>query len=399
MKIAVVGDGLSAKATRTNIASLLAETGNTAELEVTTIAPNYDLSQQPIFDRKDSGPLSDRLTLNSPLSISGFPEMRGADSFCSWAPSNGIPLNDRNCYLERGLVGDWISEQEKQAWAALEGVPQQRIFAKAERLLPKESGFELVLDNGDAKTFDQVVLAFGHVFSTRFPALMDDARLILGVPNINRLEELRPVVQSAESIVIAGGRSSTVDTVSLLEAVGFKGVYHIVAPNGPLLDWQRAGCPKVDETTKGRWVLFELLENNRARLYEGKLVAGDVVSDEGKICCSLNGALKHADLFCDCTGPYDSLLVDYGEPELVCAEKPSKHYPNSLACSLIEDAKVPISPKGKLIVDEAGRLNRRNLFAVGPVVQRSEQFLMPQAGAAAHATAAAVVANIQKLNR
>jgi hypothetical protein len=131
LKLAVVGDGLSAKATRTNIASLLAERGNSAELEVTTIAPNCDISQQPIFDRKDSGPFSSRLTLNSPLSLSGFPEMRGADSFCLWAPGNGISLNDQNCYLERGLVGDWLSEQEEQAWAALEGVPRGRIFAKA----------------------------------------------------------------------------------------------------------------------------------------------------------------------------------------------------------------------------------------------------------------------------
>jgi hypothetical protein len=255
-----------------------------------------------------------------------------------------------------------------------------------------------VLDKGDTRTFDQVVLAFGHVFSTKFPPLKDDARLILGVPNINRLDELNPVMQSAEFIVIAGGRSSTVDTGSLLEAVGFKGVYHIVAPNGPILDWHRAGRPKVDEITKARWVLFELLENNRAKLYEGKLAAGDVNTDEGKICCSLNGAVEKVDLFCDCRGPYDSLLVDYGRSELICAEKPTKYYPNSLACSLIEDARVPINSEGKLIVDEAGRLNRQDLFAVGPVVQRSEQFLMPQAGAAAHATATAVVAIIQKTN-
>lgn len=406
-RIAVIGDGLSGKAVRTDFANGVSSISNTElpKIEVVTIAPHLDPDQQPIFDSKDSGDFSELLTLNSCIGDSGFPEILDAQDFLSWAQDNGLDTNS-SAFPTRTKIGVWASEQEKLAWEHAEKskapVANQRIDAKVEQITELGEMYSLDFSGPQgrrAETFDQVVLAFGHVFSPRFAAISENEKSIIGVPNAQKLESLRPVIENAKIVTIAGGRSSTVDTVTLLEALGYAGEYLIVAPNGPLCNWVNSGRPEIDDKTRARWCIFDLLQRGRANLVVSRLSNDDVsFSPDGKFLANVSGSLIESDLFCDCTGPYDSLLVDHGGPDMQSMRAPLKFYPFSLARSLVEDIGVPMTPKGKLLTDEKGRLNRKNLIAVGPVVHSEDKLLMAQIGERARCAVDAVIGNLKIKN-
>ena len=208
--VVLVGGGAGAVATL----SALLEHGSVRSL---TIVDPAEVGVGQVFGARFSGDCA--LLTNTPVGLMYINENRRED-FARFLEARGLPMSVDD-FPPRYLFGDFLREEYAKLRAEAERrmIAVRHVRARVETIARTDGGYRLHLNDGDALSATDVVLAVGFeqpILPAMFDGLDNHPRLFLGCYPPERLAP----IPAGSHVLVLGMRASAQDATYLLGQAG-----------------------------------------------------------------------------------------------------------------------------------------------------------------------------------